>query len=539
MFNATTELFLHNYFLFSRIAGKLVGDDRKLFDKLYEIFLLPPHDKDELFALVGREEVREIISYADYAQACRIRKYSELSDYESKVTDEVWEAIAVKGNALRDAKLLGFDDYADTTETAVCKALSDSANNGAVGALCALGYLQCEGIFVARNVGMGIKNLERAARWNSLGGMLLSLRYSEKTRRTNLGRLYTVTRGTLNEEVYATATLAYGYCEKRVLPENKMLQKAFGAGILKPELYTSQYSRFIFSEILSAKDKERTLFSGHKEAISETADLPLKLRFGEISFDPQAIEELPLVREKEQDGICTCAFNSDMRGESTYRPLCVCGDSDYLLGLYISAMSDALRGAHIERIDVADLGDYDLEPTKNNVFVRSCDEDKQNVYFLCLKGNIREGVLGAVRNFLQTDKRRKFRLQHPGAVIDLGAVLPICFCDKQNARHLRPYCDVVTLAPVCDGEKTDLLVYVLRSKAAQYRMNSVTADDAAMKRLVSYSVDSAEKIIDRVVRFNRMAGSLTITAEMLEEVAAGDAGQNVKYGFGGAVNENR
>lgn len=537
MFNTLTEIFLHNYFLFSRIVGKLAGDERALFDKLYGIFLLPEKDREELYSLTACERVREIKTYGDYAQACRIRKYSELSDYEPDTSDETWAVITVKGAALRKTKQLGYTEYDEITETAVCKSLSDSANNGFVSSLCALGFLQCEGIFVDKNLNLGIKNLERAARWNSIEGILLALYYSEKTRRLNLNRLYTVTRGTVNEQIHSVAAAVYGVCEKKVLPENKMLQKAFGADILKSELYTSQYSRFIFSGILSAKDKERALFSGHKEAISEIADLPLKLSAGEIAFDSRAIEGLPLVREKEHGMICACAFNTDLREDPTYRPLCVSCDSDYVLGLYAAAMSKAFPGAHVERIDVADLSDYDFEPTKNNLFVRSCDEDRQNVYFLYFRGDIREGVMNALRSFLQSDKRSKFRLQHPGVVIDLSAVLPVCFCDKQNTRLLKAYCDVVTVASVSAAEKSELISYVVQAKATKYKMKSVTVDEPAGKLLAGYSVDVAETLIDKILRYNRTAGTLTVTAEMVHE-AAGELGQKTKYGFGGAVNEN-
>lgn len=538
MFHTTAELFLHTYFLLDETAGKLVGDSKLLFQKLYAVFLLPERDADALYALTQREEVRRIDSYDDYARVCRIREYAALADTDVALPAELDEIVSIKGEALREARRLGCEVNTAATETAVCKALTESANTGLTVALCTLGFLQCEGIYVERNARLGVKNLERAARWNFVEGILFALYYGDN-RLTNMERLYTVTRGTLYEEIYEAASKAYGIDGARILPESKMLQKAFGAGILKPEIYTSQYSRFIFSPILTLRDKERALFSGHREIVAETADLPLKLCFGELAFDPTAIACLPLAREQEKDEVRRLTLNADMRGETAYRPVCLSADSQYLLSLYMKAMGKAFPSAHIERIDVADLNGYDFEPTRNNVFVRGCDEDRQNVYLLYFKGVIDDGVMNAVKKFLQSDKRKSFGLQHPAAVLDLSPVLPICFCDTQNARLLRLCCDVIALAPVGEAEKSELLAYLLQAKAVQYKMQSVRADGEVLKMLAQYPIDRAEEIVDRAVRFHRGEDAFVLTAQIVTQTAAEDTGERTRYGFGGADNESK
>lgn len=539
MFNTLTELFLHTYFLFNGIAGKLISEKKSVFDKLAAVFRIPEKERVTLFALTGRKEVFEIVTYNDYAQACRIQELYRLEGNEGKYPPDLREIVAVKGDTLRKLNQMGFEKYAEATETGVCKLLADGANKGIVTFLFVLGFMQCEGIFVEKNVRLGVKNLERAARWNSTEGILLSLYYDEKKREKNFNRLYTVTRGTIYEEVCALVGESYGLSDGRILPEHKLLQKAFGKGELKSELYDAQYSRFLFSEVLTPKDKAHAIYAGHKEAVAATADLPLKLTFGELAFQPAAMKELPIPRREERDKIARCAYNADMRSDAAYRPLCIGADSDYLLRLYLSAVSKAFLSAHVERIDVAGLNEYDFEPTKNNVFVRSCNEEKQNVYLLCFKGEIGEGVRNLIRGFLRSDKRAKFRLLNPAVEIDLSAVLPVCFCDKQNASWLQEECDLVSLAPVSNAEKPVLLTKILAAKAEQYKMKSVIADAAAFRILLGYSVDRAENVVDRAVRFNRSAGALTITADMLKELAAADAGQRTKFGFGGSDNDSK
>lgn len=540
MFNTLTELFLQTYFTFDIIAGKLSDNKKSMFDKIYDAFLLPTSERVNLFDLTECDEVREMETYSDYARVCRIKKYSEIAEIDSDIGADLSGAIDVKGEALRKIKQFGYEEFGASTQAAVCKLLTESANMGLIPSLCVLGFLQCEGIFVEKNYRIGNKNLLRAAKWNSLPGLMLALYYDKNSRNTNLDRLYTVTRGTLYEGLYSRAESVYSTTHTaHVLPETKMMAKAFGAGILKPDLYISQYSRFIYSDVLTLKDRERALFSGHKEVVGEIADLPLKLLDGKIEFDSTMLKELPLLRADEQGAISCIAMNSDMRKDSTYRPLCVSGDSDYILQLYLVAISKAFSSAHIERIDVADLNDYDFEPTKNNIFVRSCDEDRQNVYCLYLKGEIREPVLNVVKNFLRSDKRRKIRLQHPSAVLDLSSVLPVCFCDKQNAKLLKQYCDSVTIAPVIEAEKQDVITYILQTKSEKYGMNNAKIDSDAFKLLTSYTVDRAENMIDRAMRFHREADSLTITADILKALSIGEQSTKMKYGFGGIDSENK
>lgn len=537
MFNTITELFLNTYFMFDAVVGKIIGDARLLFDKLYSAFLLPENGRQDLFAATQTEVVREIESYADYAQVCRIQKFSELTE-SAGVASDAYEMIAVKGGALKKTKQFGLEEYTEGTGAAVCKFLGDTANMGFVSSLCMLGFMQCEGIFVSKNENLGKKNLGKAAVWNSIEGILLSLAYDTCGRQSNLNRLYTATQGTLYEGISDTARKAYTLSEAEFVAESKLLKKAFGAAILKPDIYMPQYARFIFSDVLSFKDKERALFSAHKEAIATTADLPLKLTCGELAFNSSELESLPIVRKQEEGRIASIASGADMRTDTAFRPLCVCADSEYLLGLYAEAIGKAFPSAHIEKIDVADLGEYDFEPTVNNIFVRSCDEDRQNVFILTFKGEIKEGVLNAVKNFLKTDKRKKFRLQHPSAVIDLSAVLPVCFCDRQNARALKAYCDTVTIASVSEAEKQDILSYIVQDKAKKYRAGNINFDNSAQVVLMTYSVDKAENLLDKIMRYNRGGASVTLTADTIKEFTY-DIGTKNKYGFGGAGNESK
>ena len=538
MFNTQTELFLNTYFTFRGIAGKLAGDDEFLFRRLYEAFLLPEEGEPRLRALTERREVKEIESYSDFAQYCRLQKYAQLVGEDEPSDAELQDAIAVKGGALRTIVSLKLNEYAEATQSSICKIITDTANKGLIPSLCILGFLQCEGLFVRKDIRHGLENLDRAARWNSPEGILLALYYDGENREKNVNRLYTALDGTPYKDIVEAAQRAYKIKTVKRLHENKLLRKAFGAGILTPEVYVSQYSRFLFSDILLPKDKERTLYSAQKGTLSETADLPLKLAFREIGCDRAAFSQSPLKRDEEQTKIFEALSNSDLRACSSYRPLLVSVDSEYLMSLYLEFAEKIFTDARVEKIDVADLSEYDFELTKNHVFVRSCEEKRSNVYFLCFKGEISPRVMETVKGFLCSEKRKKFRLASPALVLDLSAILPVCFCDRANARILKNYCDVVTVSPVTEAEQQDIIEGILHEKEKLYGVSEVRLDPAVLKKLTRLSIDRAEAAIDRIVRLHRRKGEVvTITEELLTaEVKDGNDGG---YGFGGVNHENK
>lgn len=543
MHKPVTELFLNTFFLADKMAGPLVDSPKILFDALYPSFLLPEAERCALYAATQVPVVREVKTYDDYAQITRIQKFTALvgsgvvadKEYEL-LSDEEYELVTVKGNALKKIRQAKLDEYFGGTEAAACKLISDTANTGWISSLCLFGFLQCEGIYFTQNERLGRANLEKAAQWNSLEGILLALRYDADNRQRNLDRLRTVTAGTIYEGIVAAAQKAYGVGAAKEVPENVLLQKAFGVEPLKSEVYAPQYARFLFSEVLSLRDKEHILLSGNQGGIAETADLPLGLVYGELAFDESPFIDLPIARPQEQKRIVGIAQNADFRGDAAYLPLCVVSDSDYLRGLYMDAVGRAFPSAHIETVEVAELNEYDFEPTKANIFVRSCDEESQNIYLLVFRGEISEGVFELVRTFLQSGKRGEFRLQHPSVAVDLRAVLPICFCDMQNARRLKKYCDTVTLAAVTEAEKSKLLPYIAQEKAKKHKIADLRIHPSAQSVLLAYNIDKIDYSLDRIARNNRNAQTLAVTAETVQEIAAQEPVGKNRYGFGGGEN---
>lgn len=534
MLNNQSELFLSEYFFCRSVLGKLVKYPKHLFDRLGEIFLIPHDDIDGLYALAEDKLVADVNNYADYLQFCRIKKYVALTGGDGDVPAEIADVIAIKGEALARAYDLKLDGTR-LTESAAFRTVTEGAAHGTVAAMRMLGLIQCEGIYTDRDMAAGVKNLEKAAQWNSVESMLAALYYNAE-RQADINRLHTVADGTVYRAFPALAEAKYGIAADGEARESKLLNKAFALGKLTPDIYSAQYARIILSGMLDSRDKERTIFSPNNQAISEVAELPLKLNSGAPAPDCTAFDDMPLVRQKEQERIRICLGNSDLLERSAFRPLCVCADSEYLRKLYTRYIRKSVAAAHVEYIDVAGLDEHDLQPTGKNIFVRSCDEDSSNVYLMSFVGSIAGGVMQEAVGFLQSRKRKKFCLLSPGVVIDLGKVLPVCFCDKANAKELKKYCDIVTVGAVSASEKPSVYADIVASKQRLYGAKSVTLEDGAAAKLNELSIDGAESVIDSVIRFNRNKAETVITPALIGECATARTEKH-RYGFGGDGDE--
>ncbi|MDE5593048.1 MAG: hypothetical protein K2I75_03850 [Clostridiales bacterium] len=222
MLTNQNELFLSEYFFTRSALGKLVKDPRRVFDVLARIYLIPDDEVDGLYALAEDKLVADVTNYADYLQFCRIKKYVALVGDDGGVPAEIADVIAVKGEALARAYDLKLDGTR-LTESAVFRAVTEGAAHGTVAAMRILGFIQCEGIYTDRDVAAGIKNLQKAAQWNSVEGMLAAL-YYDADRQADINRLRTVAEGTVYRAFPALVESRYGIAANGEVKEMSLIQ---------------------------------------------------------------------------------------------------------------------------------------------------------------------------------------------------------------------------------------------------------------------------------------------------------------------------
>ena len=362
MCSFSEEMFLRDYFTFDAVIGRFCNT-QELFNCLAEIYYIDGERTKEMFALVNSKTIRNIVSLKDYKRYRRLRQYAEACKLKAGTTKTEDDILTIKGKALYATSDCGLIDAGNNTKASVYANIVDKANVGQVTALRLYGVLQCEGIFFEKQPHNGLKNLMRAARWNSTESILALLKYDTENSKVYVDMLYTLAVGTPYEDIAVKAQSCRGLKSPKKILECILLSKVFGRGQVTPNVYLPVYANLLYSEIISFKDKEKLLLSEGKESIASYIDLPLKLTMRKFSCDVSAITDLSITRTAEQNAIIQNALNSDIRYFDSFKPLCLCSESKYMRNYYMSAIARLYADAHIETISIADLNPCDFEPS--------------------------------------------------------------------------------------------------------------------------------------------------------------------------------
>lgn len=538
MFNVKTESFLFEYFLYNTILGAYT-DRKSMFYCLGDLWAVEKDAVDELFLISESENVQDISTANQYMRYRRIKQYNEMVGKESICSKKENAMIAIKGDAIKIISQYGMQSTSETTQAVMYKTLLRSAQSGNIVALRILGIIQCEGIIGETELKAGLDNLDKAARWGDITSILAILKYQSQDRKKTMEMLKSSTKDSIYEYLLDVTGDKYGVGAEHYNEEILLLRKAFDAKKAKADIYNAMYARLVFSPVISIKDKEKMLFSERKDLLSEACDLPLHLMGGSILINHLAFDKMKINRKEEIENVKMSLANSDLRTNNSYRPLCLCSDSNYVLDEYISAMVNALEGTNIERYDVSDLREYDFEPTKSNVFLRSLSENKPNVLLLVYKGEINERAIDLTKSMIRTSMRAKFRLTQPTVTMNLSSVLPICICDKHNAKSLQGIVEMIHLTPLNSSEKDGALRDIVANKAKNYNMQVASMEESALKKLEGLSMEDAEKLIDKVIREQRTSvKELNLTSELIKPYIKKMGYGSNNYGFGGAIHES-
>ncbi|MCM1130183.1 MAG: hypothetical protein NC310_01190 [Roseburia sp.] len=538
MFDILTESFLFEYFLYSSLLGKYFCS-KDIFHCLKEIFCIK--DMEDLYETIESEIVKDIKTEEDYKRYRRIKQYNELIEVPKLFEEKEEILISLKGKAMNTANQYALFASNEMTKTLIERNIHNYAKQGSIIAMRVLGTLECAGIFVEKNKKSGLKYLEKATQWGDTFAALSLLKFDEGHRKSTLEKL----NASIFETPYAflSCQLQKEYNIKTT-KDNKeilLLKKTFASGKLKQDVYEPLYARLIFGSTLSIKDKEKIVFSENKEIISEACDLPLKFKEDDISVDESVLMTMPIIRLEEQHNLLVGLRNSDLRTIKTYKPLGVYSDSLYALDIYTKSIIKMLDQNHIEKIEVSDLRGTDFEPTKNHTFIRYAEEGKNNIYLLILKGEIEDSILENIMNFLKSDKRERFYLNHPAVNLNLSQILPICICDKENASKLKNFVEFIKVANINSNEKTNVIKAMLEEKSKSYLLPSTTIEEPALKELDALSLESIDKVLDKVLKEYRVKNEkIHLTVEMLKPFVEDKkkATQKTTYGFGGIIYEN-
>ncbi len=535
MLGYLTEIMLHTYFLAEAVVGRFCGDKRALFGVFARIFLLPEEERERLFGLVRRDEIQELKSEQLYMQLRRLRQFFAMRGEQREEDPETVRLLDIKGSALSLAERYKLP-LTEPVQAVACENLLAVAEGGCVPFLVILGALLGEGIVMGKDPARGLQNIRKAAEWNSIEGLFAGLAYDPDDRSRYLVPLSGLLKRLGHDETARRVESVYGKADPDGGCGYLLLEKAFAQGIVRRDLYSKAHARLIYSTAVDEKDKEAVILSPNKELFAEASALPLKLSFTDAPFDPAPLIAVRPYLSRETEDVAARIENFDLRGIDGYCPVCLSSESVYMTERYAAAVRRAFPSARVERVEVSDMTEYDLEPTQNNLFVRGCAEDKFNVYLMFFRGEIHERVFDAAKNFLKSAKRRRFRLVRPGVSIDLSPVLPVCFCDAEWEKRLEGLCDVVRIAPLSKEEKSWLPAEIFREKQSVYGANSVAMAAVAPAVLSEYTADEIDKILDAAVREHRRTAFELTDGDVKKYYRLICEKHNTYYGFGGGYN---
>lgn len=537
--DSVTELFLSQFFMLRATLGNFGEHGKELFSSLGQTFFMNENEADRIYNMIRSSEISAISTEKDYYRHLRAKQYLGMIS-TSYVYDELTDAlINIKGNAIINAASHGIKYASEATATSIYQYITGKALLGDIFFMRILGIMQCEGIICAKDRARGLKTLEAAASWYDIPSILLALYYGNTTE-INLNRLCLSIENSPYGHLLSLCERKYGYISGSETYEHKMLVRAFGMGILKREIFSSAYAKIIYHKTLSLTEKENLVFSYSKEQIMAISGLPLELcHFDMVPLtygDSDNFDRISFFREKEQSTVIQSFVNSDLRIYEGYRPVCISSSSQYMLRIYADAIKGASDVVHIERFEASDLNEYDFEPNERNILVKNCRADKLNVYFFFLLGKIKESVMCQIKNFLITAKRSKFRLSNPAIVLNLGEILPVCFCDRENAKLLEGYCESIVLSDVSSSETRSAVLSFISEKSRLYKTGDISITESAMDKIVNLGLDKAENTIDAAIRRNRKINEkIVLTEEMLSEFC-NMTKEPCGFGFGGANN---
>lgn len=531
MFDYNAELAIKELFLFQYVLADAI-DAHDMLDMLCNIYCVGENERNEIAGLLSDRRLNTIHTVNDFYRELRLKQYYEEFGGGYETDDErIDELIAIKGGIFETAQKSGLLCAYEKSSARAYDELSRLATEGTVMARRILGIMQMEGIYITRDVRVGLDNLRDVADWLDIQSLVTIIYYNEVDREEYLNKLFTVTQKSECAVIAEQLQIEYGLESYTLSETAKILEKAFVVGTAKRETCSAQQLRIIRSNTLTDHDKRTILLSNNKDLVPAVCGLPLRLDFERINIKG-ALRPV-LNRTKEMSSVSCVLENNDLRNRDFFRGLCICSNSEYIRNTYADAISGAFVGDNVIQIDVLSLLPIDLDTTENNIFLRSCRENQNNIFVIKLYGKIDERIVNIVKSFMSNYGRKAFALPRFGISIDLSAVLPIFLCDKRNAQLLDDQVNCVYASEISENESPLLLDDLLLKKRAIFSTGEIKIDDSAKNILLNTGLEKISAILDQAILSHLTGGEdIVLSEEEIREYIK-DKKSTTPYGFGG------
>lgn len=541
------EPLLTEFFLIDAICNGFISEEvrRQIFEELARVFRVPLNEETaRYFALADSDQYRKIQDYSAYERLCRTIEFAQAAGQELGLTaaDRVIlaqkrEALQIRSDLFKQSKNLTMDTVADT--------LQDTAMNGNVDAMVTLAFMEYHGICISRDPEGAMKRVSLCAKWNHLFGNLMVLAYGCDDRQACYDTLYTVLRCANQREVFRYICETDGYTEAPSKdPVARILDNAFGIGVIQRNRYDREFAKVAFSELISTEDKKKLLLNKKRETMAPLSAIPFDAdRSGNFCFDRERACRIPLPRLKELDRIF-CGLSPVLHGRGElYQTLLVAGSDEYISQMYTESLKKGFQGSNqVLEIDAGMLTAQDFLSGQENFLLRGLSETRSThtVFLVRNCDEIGERELAELTKLLDHEYRRRFNLMEPTVSLDLSDVLIVLFASENNdkVRRLAEECDVVWTERISQTEKRTVIETMFRQRALAFGCEHVTMDESCMAYLTPMKVGQILRLVDGALKRAAYENGQTITAQamrVISEQKNGSANRREFGYFGGAL----
>ncbi len=540
--NYLIEPLLKHFFLIDAVCRGFIDEAEKktILEELAKVFCVPINDETEAcFSTAISAVYNDIVDYAAYERLCRTIEFAELTGRAVDLTLADRVVLAQKREAML-AKADIFKQSKNLTADIVAETLLNTATNGNIDAMVTLSYMEYHGLCICEDKRSAMKRLALCAKWNNLFGNLMGIAYGDSdNRRSCYNRLYTILKSSNRREVFKYICDFNSFdpvCEKS--PTARIIEKAFGLGIINRNTYDRIFAKAAFSELISAEDKEKLLLNKKKDAIADLSNIPFDVdRGSRFDFNAKKACALPLRREAELDKILCGIFPALHDRSELYNTLLVAGNDEYVADMYLHALQVSFGDEkRVIEVDAGALSLHDFVAAKEHFVLRGLSETKcsHTVFLIKHCEELGERELDELTKLLEYEYRKKFKLMEPTVSLDLSDILIVLFSSAVNAsvKRLAEKCDVVWYDKLSSAEKETVIDATFKVRSRSFGIESASLEDAGKRFLVPLGTDRILKIIDGALKKAAYDNETVVTAEALRTVTAQQKHINSRREFG-------
>lgn len=521
------EPLLSQFFLIDGIcSGFLSEETRKAaFQELAEVFCVPMDGETEsYYTAANASHFKSITDYAAYERLCRMIEFAQKSGQEIELSSVDRVILAQKRDAMQILSRL-FRQSKNLTVEVIEETLRDKAINGDVDAMVTLSYLEYHGICICQDQETARKRLALCAKWNNLFGNLMGLAYDTENRDGYYNTLYTILRSAGQREVFAYLREHKDFDREAVKdPVARVIEKAFGMGVIQRNTYDRVFSKVAFSTLISTEDKEKLLLNKKEGAIASLPPIPFDVdRNRKLRFSKEKASVEPLSRQDELRRILCSISPAVADRNALYRTLLVVSEDDYISEIYAKALKNGFGSAQVLEIDAGMLTLQDFVGAKENFILRGLSEtkDSHTVFLLKHCDELGERELEELIKLLDYEYRRKYKLLEPTVSLDLSDVLIVLLASECNRRvkQLSEECDVVMTRRLSEEEKQAVIDTMFRDRSRCFGMEQAQLEPACRQYLAPLRMGQILRLLDDALKQAAFEDQPLITAQTLRNIS--------------------